>query len=345
MGPVVMLTTSLQRGGAEAQVVLLARTLRERGWTVQVVSLVDGNDYPEEPGALSLGMRPGVADPRGVARLMEVLRRVRPAVVHSHLFHANLLARLVRPLFPVQRVVCTIHSLAESGRDTADMRWRDRLYRWTAPLADATVAVSKAVGARHGVELVIYNGVDTEVFRPAAERRDGRGFVWLAAGRLMWKKDFRTLLRAAERLREGEVWIAGAGPQEAELKALAGETGARVRWLGVRDDLPELMRSADALVLSSVVEGLPMVLLEAAASGLPCVGTNAGGVEEALADGDTGYVVACGDDQALAAAMTRVMEMPAAQRAGMGRRARERAVRLFDRRAAAAAWEKLYRGA
>ena len=93
-------------------------------------------------------------------------------------------------------------------------------------------------------------------------------------------------------------------------------------FLGPRDDLPALYNAADALVLSSVVEGLPMVLLEAAATGLPCVATRAGGADEAVLDGHTGFLAPCSDPAALAAAMTCLMQLPADARAAMGRAAR-----------------------
>ncbi|MBL0156120.1 MAG: glycosyltransferase [Bryobacterales bacterium] len=183
-GPVMLLTTSLARGGAETQVVLLAVALRARGWPVHVVSLVEQNAFEAEMVAAgvevhTLGMAPGRADLRGVARLAVLLRRVRPAVLHCHLFHANLMGRLARLAFPIPRVISTLHSMAESSRSSADVRWRDRLYRVTDSLADCTVAVCEAVAGRHAEAgavrrsrlRVIPNGVDTRKFRPNPDRR------------------------------------------------------------------------------------------------------------------------------------------------------------------------------
>ncbi len=363
-GPVVLLTTNLARGGAETQVALLAVALRERGWAVHVVSLLEPCAFQAELATAgvelhSLGMKPGRPDPRGAARLAAILRQVRPAVLHSHLFHANLLGRLARLVFPIPRVISTLHSLAESSRQSPDVWWRDRMYRMTDSLADCTVAVCRAVAERHTAAgavrreklRVAPNGVDTGRFRPDEARRAvtrkamgaAGEFVWLAAGRLMWKKDYPALLRAAARQPGCALWIAGTGPLEEELQAMARELGVQARFLGAREDLPELMNAADGLVLSSVVEGLPMVLLEAAASGLPSVATDVGGAGEVVVDSETGFLTPCGDAEALARAMARLAALPEEARRDMGRAARAVVMERFDLRVVTSQWERLYR--
>lgn len=360
---VVMLTTSLARGGAETQAVQLAMTLRRRGGDVSVVSLLQPNAFREElaasgVAAVSLGFEPGVASPLGFRRLASVLRKLRPQVLHAHMFHANLMARSIRLISPVPVVISTIHSVAESARDSGAVRRRDWLYRVTDRLSDVTVCVSRAVAGRHtaihavsGKRLrVIPNGVDVERFRAHPERRAGMRrtldiggeFAWLAVGRLMWKKDYPTMLRAMARQKEGVLLIAGAGPLEAELQALAAGLGAKVRFLGARDDVPELMNACDGLLLSSLVEGLPMVLLEAAASGLPAVASDAGGVREAVLDGHTGFVAPRGDPVAFGLAMSRLANLSVDERSRMGAAAREHAVARFELGGIAGEWERLY---
>ena len=364
MGPVVLLTTNLAPGGAETQVALLALALYARGWTVHVVSLLDPSAFHHELArhgvhVHSLGMTPGIPGPRGLARLASILRHVRPSVLHCHMFHANLFGRLARLLFPIPRVISTLHSLAESSRTSPNPTRRDTLYRLTDPLADLTVAVSHAAAARHAAARavnpaklrVIPNGVDTTRFHPDDTRREaarqslgaGDDFVWLAAGRLMWKKDYPTMIRAAAQNPSRKLWIAGAGPQESELRALAAELKADVRFLGLRPDLPELMNAADALVLSSTIEGLPMVLLEASASALPCAATRAGGAAEVVIDGQTGFLSPCGDADSLAASMARIESLPPHKRLEMGVAARKLALDQFDIGAVTSQWEHLYR--
>ena len=127
---------------------------------------------------------------------------------------------------------------------------------------------------------------------------------------------------------------------------IADDVWAKLLWAGLnltREDLPALMNAADGFVLSSVVEGLPMVLLEAAASGLPAVATDAGGVRECVADGETGFVVPRSDCDALAAAMSRLALLPADTRARMAHAARARAVEQYDVDTVVAQWERTYR--
>ena len=360
---VVLLTTNLARGGAETEVAALARGLQRRGWDVSVISMLEPTAFREELEAagvavFSLKMQPGVASPRGFLRLLALLREIRPQVLHSHMFHANLLARLARLFYPAPALISTLHSIAESGRESGEIKWRDRLYRATDSLSDATVGVCQAVADRHseaGAVLkkrlrVIPNGVDTRVFRPDAERRErtrrelglGTEFAWLAVGRLMWKKGYETMLRAFAGEGRGLLLIAGSGPQERELEELAGELGVYARVLGARGDVPDLMAACDGFVQSSMVEGLPLALLEAAASGLPAVVSDAGGVSEVVLDGQTGLVVPLGNPQALGAAVGRLVEMPAEQRRKMGEAAREHVVANFDRDVVVTRWEALY---
>jgi glycosyltransferase involved in cell wall biosynthesis len=363
MTRVVLLTTGLARAGAESQVAQCAVALRRRGWETAVVSLLDPTAFAGELAAAavpvhSLRMRPGRPDPRGLLRLMGFLRVFRPRILHSHMFHANLAARLVRLYCPVPVVISTLHSVAESSRDTNRVRLRDWAYRLTDPLADLVTAVSLAVAERHRASgavrparlRVIPNGVDTSRYRPDPARRENARrelgiaarFIWLAAGRLMWKKDYATLLRAFARQADAVLLIAGEGPEGDQLRHQARELAIDARFLGAREDLPALMNAADGFVLSSVVEGLPMVLIEAAASGLPAVAADAGGVRECVADGETGFVVPSADAGALAAAMSRLAAAPAETRARLSHAARARAVERFDLETVVAEWERTY---
>jgi len=366
MTRVALLTTSLARGGAESQVAQCATALRRHGWETAVVSLLDPAAFAGELAlegvpVHSLRMRPGHPNPRGLLRLMGFLRVFRPQILHSHMFHANLAARVVRLFCPVPVVISTLHSVAESSRETAGVQLRDWVYRLTDTLADMVTAVSQAVADRHRSSgaartpnlRVIPNGVDTSRYRPDLARREsarrelgiGERFVWLAAGRLLWKKDYASLLQAFARQPDEVMLIAGEGPEADRLRQQARELGVdgRARFLGRREDLPALMNAADGFVLSSVVEGLPMVLLEAAASGLPAVATDAGGVREIVADRETGFVVPGSDCDALAVAMSRLALLPAETRARMGRAARARTAERFGMETVVAQWECTYR--
>lgn len=360
---IAFVSTNLARGGAESQVALLAAGLGRRGWEVSVISLLPPMAFERELRAAgvavySLDMRPGFPNPAGYMRLLRILRDLRPQVVHSHMFHANLLARVARLIAPIPVLVSSLHSLAESSRGSSEVRRRDWLYRVTDPLADLTVAVCQAAAERHAEAKavprkklrVVPNGVDTSVYRPDAIRRErtrrqldiGHEFAWLAVGRLMWKKGYETLLRALAGEQYGVLLIAGAGPQESELRELARELGVNARFLGEREDVADLMTGCDGFVQSSVVEGLPLALIEAASSGLASVVTDAGGASEIVLDGHTGYVVPLGNPGALAEAMSRLEKMPVDARGKMGVAAREHVITHFDQGKVLTQWEQIY---
>ena len=172
-------------------------------------------------------------------------------------------------------------------------------------------------------------------------------FLWLAAGRLEAVKDYPTLLEAMARAPENaRLVIAGDGPLRDGLVELAARLGldGRVRFLGFEADVTRWMQAADAFVLSSRWEGLPMGLLEAGACALPVVATDVQGTGEVVVDGVTGTLVAAGDAVALAEAMTRVMQAPEVERLAMGTRARQRVIEKFSMESVLDRWEALYEG-
>jgi glycosyltransferase involved in cell wall biosynthesis len=350
-----------QIGGAERQVQLLARGLCRRGWRVTVVAL---SGAEEEAGRelfsagaefLSLEMRKGLADPRGWIRFNRWLRRERPDVVHGHMPHAAWMVRWSRLGAPVRAVLDTIHT---SSTGTVGRRIG---YRWSDWLPDRVTAVSRATADAYlGARMVsaqrlavLPNGVDLEAWRPdaavrAAVRRElglTDEFLWLATGRLEPVKDYPTLLRAMVGLApSARLVVAGAGCLEGELRGLTMQLGLerRVRFMGFEPNVCRWMQAADGFVLSSRLEGLPLVLLEAAACGLPSVATDVPGTPEVVDDGVTGWLAPPADPDALQAAMIRMMKLSPEERAAMGARARQRVTDQFGLEAVLDRWEALY---
>lgn len=332
----------MARGGAETLVAHLALALKRRDWDVHVVSLIPPTAFESELAAANIPLHAP-----GLWKIPSLLRQLRPQIVHCHMFHANLLGRLMRIIMPFPVVISTLHSVAESPRGSGRIVARDLIYRVSDSLADATVAVSVAVADRHRearavpAPLVIPNGIDVTRFRPDAKARTrireelaaGEEFVWLAVGRLMWKKNYPALLQAFETLGQGTLWIAGTGPDEEKLRAAAGH---RVRFLGQREDIPDLMNAADAFVMSSLVEGLPLVLLEAAACGLPCVASDVGGIRET----GIGSVV---EVSRLGEAMLKMAAMPADHRRRLGLACRRIVEDRYSLDVVVSQWEALYR--
>lgn len=362
---ILFLSTSMGLGGADQQLLSAAQVLRDRGHDIRIVSLTPLGRMGLEARRLglatdSLEMRRGVPDPRGLARLARLVRGWRPDVIHSHMVHANLMARALRLLVPVPVLVSTIHNVFEGG---PVLMWG---YRLSNGLVDHMTIISEAAAQRFvrerivpaGLLTVIANGVDIDRMRNVApgtreSLRASLGvgeedFVWLAVGRFEVAKDYPNMLRAFARVRAREsravLVIVGEGSLQAEAQALAAELalGPSVRFLGARGDIPAVMNAADAYVMSSAWEGMPMVLLEAAAAGLPIVATAVGGNGEVVREGESGLLVPARDSEALGAGMLRLMGLPGEVRRSMGERGREHVRANYGLQRVAERWERVY---
>jgi glycosyltransferase involved in cell wall biosynthesis len=348
-------------GGAEQQLILLAKGLQAHGWQVSVVALsgTGGNAAIELKAQgvnfLSLSMRKGLADPRGWIRFHHWLLREHPDLVHAHLPHATWFARWSRLATPVRLLVDTLHS-SSSGT-----MGRKLGYRWSNWLPDKVTAVSRAVAESHLAAsmvsenklTVLPNGVNVEEWRPdslvrVAVRRElelKHEFLWLASGRLDPVKDYPTLLQAMVHVPEpARLVITGAGPLEYTLRSLSSALGldTRVRFLGFEPDVRRWLQTADGFVLSSRLEGLPMSLLEAAACAVPAVATDVPGTREVVVHSETGWLAEAGNALALGDAMARMMETSPEERKAMGERARQLVLDRFNLEAVLDRWEALY---
>ncbi|MGJ5816561.1 glycosyltransferase [Paludibaculum fermentans] len=367
---ILMFLTSLDdEGGAEVQVVQLAIRLHSRGWKVMVVSML----RPQSAEArlrsagipvLGLNMKPSVPDPRAMLRLRRIVTGFKPHILHAHMAHASLMARSLRLVTRIPRLICTLHGARMYNTRGQGWAMRELAHRLTDPLADLTTAVSREAAAHYTAAStvsdkrmsVVYNGIDCERYNFDAGMRmmmrselglTGQ-FVWLAAGRLQQVKDFPTMLRAfalaCDVRPDSLLLIAGDGVMKQELQQLAADLriDSKVRFLGRRKDVPALMNAADGFLLTSLFEGLPLVLLEAAASKLPAVATNTGGNPEALVDGRTGYLAEVGNAASIAASMLRLCQQPQAELQTMQQAARNHAETNFEFSGIVRQWERVY---
>lgn len=369
---IAFVITGLGLGGAEVQVSQLATGLAARGVEVCLLSMIAPTAvHPVLRAAgiavRTLGMTRGRASVGHLVRYAQILRSWRPDVVHSHMFHANLLARLGRPVVRAP-VICTVHNTFEMSQGKSinpseRMSARELVYRITDPVCALTTQVSRAGAARcqrvRAVPsrklTVVPNGIDAERFRPSEAARVrvrralhlGEQFVWLWIGRLAWAKDPWNMLdsfRLKDPARQSVLLMVGTGPLEGEIGKRIDSMGlaGRVRLLGPRHDIPDVMAAADAFVLSSYEEGLPMVLLEAASSGLPIITTSAGGASEAVEEGITGWVVPPRDATSLAGGMEAMERLEPGARRRMGAVARSRAIEHFSLERILDRWISIY---
>jgi glycosyltransferase involved in cell wall biosynthesis len=339
---VLFLVRSLNAGGAERQLVLLAKALSRRGIRVSVAQFYGGGIFADElvlDGVPLFDLRKGGRWPNlgFLWRLWRLLRLLRPKVAHGYLSGANLILLLLKPVLIRQgtSVVCGVRSSYDPKTNLIE-----RLHRRALRFSDAVICNSEA-GARSfsighpdssGFHMVD-NGIDTERFRfDEAGRRalrshwkvpNGAPLIGLV-GRHDPVKDHALFLSAAARVASQipEVRFVIVGGEVAaitpDLKIRAEELGIskQIIWAGHHSELSPVYSALDVLCLCSKREGFPNVVAEAMSCGLPCVCTDVGDVHRLV--GDLGWVVkgrevedlALALQQAIAALLTWDHESP-----------------------------------
>lgn len=283
-------------------------------------------------------------------KIYRFLRSFRPDIVHTHRY--VLRYTLLPALFcriPVQ--VHTVHNLASREVDRPG-----KIIHWVAFRLASVVPVSisgeiaNTVRSVYGQNIktpVIYNGIPVQKFSSVPPPMDKENLVILHIGRFAPQKNHRLLIEAfALTLREYphmQLWLAGDGSLRPAIEQTVKEKGleSQVVFLGIRDNVPELLRQCDMLVLSSDWEGMPITVLEAMAAARPVVATAVGGVPELVDDGVNGLLVPPGDAEVLAQGIVKLARDPAL-RYKMGMAGRRKALDRFDIAHTAREYEMLY---
>lgn len=363
--PIALCITDLDLGGAERQLAELAarvdpdrfrpvvyclgpRPLRDEASCVPRIEQA-GIEYH------CLGGRGARDAPKVVAKLTALLQSQQPAVLQSFLFHANLVGRFAARRAGVPHVVCGLR-VSEGRR-----RWRLWLDRVTQAKVDRYACVSRAVAdfalrtARLPAEklAVIPNGIDL-VRYPSTPPADLTRFgipasaqVVVCVGRLNRQKGQAWLLRSVPQwlgpLPDCHLLLVGDGPDRARLERIGGETGfaRRIHFAGFQADVPGILAACTLLVLPSLWEGMPNVVLEAMASRQPVVATDVEGVAELLGPSAGEQTIACGDAPALTARIESILrDEPLAR--SLGARNRARVEECFSIETTCRAYERLW---
>jgi glycosyltransferase involved in cell wall biosynthesis len=323
-----------------------ARLLEEAGWPVT-----------------ALDMPPGRIRPRDVVRLARELRRIDPDVVHTWMYHADLLGGVVARLTTRSRVMWSLH---QSGLPTGDMKRSTRaiarlnaLLSWVVPRVIASTSWSArdyhaGLGYRRSIITVVPTSFDlpSEPRGGALRRELGLGPevpIVIRVGRFHAQKDYPTFLRAMDIVlgERDDVHVVAAGADvtvDNPALPLPRDPSrlARLHLLGERDDAPHLVAECDVAVSSSAFgESTPLVIGEAMAAGVPVVTTDVG--DSARLVGDSGRVVPVADAPGLAVEILEMVHLPRPARAALGAAARTRIKQHYSLGGMARDYEGLYR--
>lgn len=350
---VVHVITELNVGGAEYDLYKLIAHGDRSTFDYVVISLQDKGAFGDKIEALgvpvyTLDLNPARPNPLALLKLIRILRRERPDVLHTWLYHADFLGTLAAYFVPKTRLFWSI--VAVSGASfSGNLRL---IYKACAKLssrADVIVANTKngyhahvADGYKDGTWPIIYNGFDTDTFKPDPTARQKiraeldipeDAFVIGKVGRLVVQKNYPGFIRAAVKLLRSHpnVHFVGVG-KDVSLDTLGEEIPADLRGnfhlLGLRKDTAAIYNALDIFTITSDFEGLPNVIGEAMSTRLPCVVTDTGDIAHLVAD--TGIIVPVRDIDALAAAWEKLITLPADERIQLGHVARKRILEHFS---------------
>lgn len=361
---VIHLITELSSGGAQSALLRLLKGLDRARFTPSVVCLYNGDGVVAQQiralgvSVTDLQMR-GKQQLGAFGQLYRLLRQARPAILHTWMFHANFPGRIVGRLAGVPIIITSRRNVEIGGAN------RDRLQRWTAGLDDQVIAVCEVArqaeieraGARPAKVVTIYNGLELAEFAQAPPEacQAARQMLGIAddvlllgsVGRMHRQKGFTYLLAALPAIKaqfpQVKLLLVGDGELRSALEAQTAQLNLQdsVIFTGTRTDVPTLLKALDLFVLPSLWEGLPNVILEAMAIGLPVVATAVGGTPELVVDGSTGCLAPPNNPAALAKAIGDLLANPT-HRQQMGRAGRARVEQQFTIQRMVQATEDLY---
>lgn len=295
-GPVLQLITGLGVGGAERVVLELAGRLVKQGCPVIVVAL-DGDgsllkqyinaDFPVH--LLDISKKNPFSILRALFSLIRLVRREEVTVIHAHMFHALLVGLVCRLALPKLKLVFTSHSFAGFSSIRRWLITKTKLLR----TVDIVFVKGQHEAMNAADTVVIPNGVAVNLNWKPRQRSATEKRVFLFVGRLEVPKNPLALINAfaAMENKQCELWVAGDGTlhKDVEQRIASLDLNARVKMLGVQNDIPSLLRQVDCFVMSSSWEGLPMALLEAGAAALCVIATPVGAIPDVLGN-DCGYL-------------------------------------------------------
>ncbi len=351
---IAYIITGLGMGGAEHVLSQLADMAYEEGHDVKVFYMTGNIKVaPKNKNIeiIPLHVNGLYSLVKSVFKLRAYFSSFKPDVVHSHMIHANLLARLTRIFSSFPKLICTAHSSNEGGKV------RMMAYRITNPLGDfftnvsndAARSIENRGAAKLGTVISIPNGVDTNHFSMKTQRADNKSdfFRLISVGRLEEVKNYPTLLKAVHELIARNVNvkldIVGEGSCRESLEGLISslKLSENVRLLGAREDVNRLLIQSDLFIISSTYEGFGLVAAEAMSCGLPVISSDNGGVNEILGNND--WIVPVSDYLSLAEKIESTLKMTPEDLKEIGKNNRQRIEDNYSFNNMFDSYSKLYR--
>lgn len=334
---ILLLVTGLDVGGAEKQVIDLADKFSTSGHQVTLIYL--GGPIllsPKNSAVNIVGLNIKSSIPSlfaGIVKLFFCVRNIKPDVIHSHMFHSNMISRLIKLYFSNILIVNSAHSSNEGG---LGRMFAYRLTNFMCDIftnvgVDAVKSFESKGAVRKGTMLSVKNGIDmTSYYKDEIKYVSLRKefeipentFVFLLVARLSPEKNILNAIDAMAILNTRrlsiKLLIAGDGELRAIIEKYIYNNGLMhcISLLGRRSDVDDLMRLSDCLILSSDYEGLPLCIGEAMASSLPVISTDCGGPSEFISNFE--FLVPIKNPEALATAMTMISDMTTEERINIG---------------------------
>lgn len=358
---ILFIITSLGVGGAENILTSLSDSLVKKGHVIKIICLrgevlVKPNSKNIEIVSLKLNDLKNIISI--FKSISEIIREYKPDIVHAHMFHAIILARLIRIFTHFPKMISTAHSKSFGGIIRA------KLYRATDSLSDINTNVSdeateffikNKIFKRHNT-LTVSNGINTEKFKFNTEKREkfrqqfnieSKEKIFIAVGRFNEAKDYPNLLKAFSLYLEqsssiAKLVIVGDGELRSLVEQLIiqHQLENKVCLLGIRHDVSDLLNMADVFVLSSAWEGFGLVVAEAMATEKIVIATDCGGVKEVL--GNEKFLVPTKNSQALAQKMLDAGNLNEQEILEMGRQNRQKIVEQYSSNAMVDHWLEVY---
>jgi glycosyltransferase involved in cell wall biosynthesis len=359
---ILLIIPTLDRGGAEKQLALLACGLKARGWDVRVGCLTRGGPWEVELAAAGVPVtiigKPWKLDPFAYFRLKRFIAELKPDLVHTWLFAANSYGRAAALAAGVQHVLAGERCVDPWKRTHQLMIDRYLARRTERIVTNSSAAVDfyAGKGLPRDKFVIIPNGIGPFETATVSSREEilkefdlpVQAKLIGAVGRLWPQKRYKDLIWALDLLRcvekDAHLLIVGDGPQRWRLERYSAQVneGRPVRFLGQRNDVARLLPHLDCFWLGSAYEGQSNALMEAMSAGLPVVASDIPGNRDLVTDGETGFLVRLGDRAGFAARTNEVLKQPELGRR-LGAAAKVRVEREFSVGQMVDKHEELYR--